>query len=441
MHQQQPQQLKRDDVNTRAPSVMEMEESSLFVEDDSFFKDLESTEDQVVGAERPSHTWTSHFAIFAYQLTRLDTDKVLERPRQGSITEIQRREVLADDVSIGLVAGDLPSDVEEELSTFVSRRVARDGLYRGIGSVVSLTLGGTEDVTACYCCLLDQEESKTKDELSEEKSGQKDMEPVEGDGDEPEKEEKVRQTRCVVSKGYVVCFLGQTEKTLELFRQELDKYSKGVWAYLNKEADSPSGELVTYLESWLPDAIFYLQRVVEAVREDSAFLLHAAMTGAAVQVTGAHDKLDTDIIRFVQTSTLEGVGGERLVATALKRQAIVVDCSEEKPHFQHAGVNKFCEAWAEALVRGLDTGSLFVLRQILENFKLKAIQDINTFQRLLRRAESDHYALYRCLRFLRSCGNGAALLLVPSGGSSGSEETRLVLQVLEEFAQENGEEL
>lgn len=49
--------------------------------------------------------------------------------------------------------------------------------------------------------------------------------------------------------------------------------------------------------------------------------------------------------------------------------------------------------WAAAMLK--DTSNPAFLRQIIEDFKLKTIQDLNTLKRLVRQAETDHYALYR----------------------------------------------
>uniref|UniRef100_A0A8C4T1I3 Uncharacterized protein n=1 Tax=Erpetoichthys calabaricus TaxID=27687 RepID=A0A8C4T1I3_ERPCA len=98
--------------------------------------------------------------------------------------------------------------------------------------------------------------------------------------------------------------------------------------------------------------------------------------------------------------------------------------------------NRFCEEWSQAFLNSAEGGNAFLLRQILENFKLKAIQDLNNLKRLVRQAETSHYALYRCYTFLQNCGNGDVLLQNVKVEYAEMPEAGSIVQVLEEFSQE-----
>ncbi|CAM9931213.1 unnamed protein product [Lampetra fluviatilis] len=226
---------------------------------------------------------------------------------------------------------------------------------------------------------------------------------------------------------------------------ELDKYAAGLLAYLDAEVGTEGWHGATYLGGWLEDAVLYIHRVLRTLNGHIAMLLHAALSHAHVDVVGANEKLSQDISRFVQTSRLEGLmpGSPSACPQSAGDSMVTVDCSTDSPSVRNGSDNRFCDTWADALTRAAETGSAFVLRQILENFKLKAIQDMNSFQRLLNQAESDHYALYRCLQFVRACGNGGVLLSCPAMGPGLVPASRpaalSVLRVLAEFTRENGE--
>lgn len=89
-----------------------------------------------------------------------------------------------------------------------------------------------------------------------------------------------------------------------------------------------------------------------------------------------------------------------------------------------------------AFVNGAEVGNPFLFRQILENFKLKAIQDINNLKRFIRQAEMNHYALFKCYMFLKNCGSGDILLKIVKVEHAEMPEARNVVTVLEEFMRE-----
>ena len=60
-----------------------------------------------------------------------------------------------------------------------------------------------------------------------------------------------------------------------------------------------------------------------------------------------------------------------------------------------AETNRFCQEWATTMQGEEEESKPSYLRQVVENFKLKIIQDLNNLRRLLQHAEKDHYALYR----------------------------------------------
>ncbi|ERE67532.1 protein Njmu-R1-like protein [Cricetulus griseus] len=198
-----------------------------------------------------------------------------------------------DDFSLSLLDTNLPSEVEPELRSFIAKRLSKGAFFEGLGNVASVELRIPGYRVGCYYCLFQQ------DKLLPETAAM---------GSEHNPSE------------YVVCFLGGSEKGLELY-----------------------------------------------------------------------------------------------------------------PFF---GSNRFCEDWMQAFLHGAEAGNPFLFRQILENFKLKAIQDTNNLKRFIRQAEMNHYALFKCYLFLKNCGSGDILLKIVKVEHEEMPEAKSVVAVLEEFMRE-----
>uniref|UniRef100_A0A3Q1FPR8 Chromosome 17 open reading frame 75 n=1 Tax=Acanthochromis polyacanthus TaxID=80966 RepID=A0A3Q1FPR8_9TELE len=115
---------------------------------------------------------------------------------------------------------------------------------------------------------------------------------------------------------------------------------------------------------------------------------------------------------------------------------LIIDCSTSPPTLTNTGHNRFCDDWIQAFLNAAERCNPFLLRQILENFKLKAIQDMNSLKRFVRQAEMSHYALFRCCQFLQGCGNGDVLLQNARAEHSDLPEACSIIGVLEEFLRE-----
>lgn len=148
-------------------------------------------------------------------------------------------------------------------------------------------------------------------------------------------------------------------------------------------------------------------------------------------------------LRFIKAASLQGLVQEEPNTSSLckaiseaSHSALLIDCSSGETMFTNAVTNRFCDEWILAFVNAAERCNPFLLRQILENFKLKAIQDMNNLKRFIRQAEMSHYALFRCCLFLQSCGNGDVLLQNARAEHSGSPEACSIIRVLEEFLSE-----
>ncbi|KAM9394284.1 protein Njmu-R1 isoform 1-T1 [Pholidichthys leucotaenia] len=352
-----------------------------------------------------------YYTIYLYQGTRSEAsgENVAWNQRRTDSTTSQ------DDFSLTLIDSSLPSEAEPELRTYISRRLSKGALLGGMGNIATVELSIPEQAVGCYCCLLEQERS-----------------PEQPDTD---------------GNGYVICFMGGSEKGLNLFRLELDKYVQGLHSSLQTpELQNLETEVRPYLSQWYEESVMHIYRVVQLVQNDIGFLLHAALSHTHVEVVNSDERTKADVSRFVKAASLQGLSQQDTTAASLCRaisedtqSALIIDISTSPPTLTNTVSNRFCDDWSQAFLNAAERCNPFLLRQILENFKLKAIQDMNTLKRFVRQAEMSHYALFRCYQFLQGCGNGDVLLQNARAEHSDLPEACSIISVLEEFLMEQSQ--
>ncbi|KAI5097801.1 protein Njmu-R1 isoform X1 [Silurus meridionalis] len=385
-------------------------QESLDVED----KDADFDNEELAAYGQKTQQINCYYSIYYYQSARTESS-------EESVSWSQRRSdstTSQEDFSLTLLDSSLPSEAEPELRSYISRRLCKGALLGGMGNIATVELSLPEQAVGCYCCFLEQEKSP---------------EQPEADGN-----------------GWVVCLLGGSEKGLNLyffnaqtFRIELDKYVQGLQSSLTPEMQNLESEIRPYLSRWYEESVMHIHRVVQLVQANIAFLLHAALSHTHVEVTGADERTKTDVVRFIKAASLQGLVQEEPNTTALCKSVsetshsdLLIDCSSGEATFTNTVTNRFCDEWIPAFVNAAERFNPFLLRQILDNFKLKAIQDMNNLKRFIRQAEMSHYALFRCCLFLQSCGNGDVLLQNARAEHSGLPEACSIIRVLEEFLSE-----
>uniref|UniRef100_A0A8C8IX86 Protein Njmu-R1 n=1 Tax=Oncorhynchus tshawytscha TaxID=74940 RepID=A0A8C8IX86_ONCTS len=312
--------------------------------------------------------------------------------------------------SLTLVDSSLPVEAEPELRCYISRRLSKGALLGGMGNIAAVELSVPEAAVGCYCCLLEQERS-----------------PEQPDAD---------------GNGYVICLMGGSEKGLNLFRLELDKYVQGLQSSLQTaELVNLETEIRPYLSMWYEESVMHIHRVVQMVQGSISLLLHAALSHIHVEVTNADDRTKADVARFIKAASLQGLVQEDTTTASLYKASealtdLVIDCSTSPPTLSNTVSNRFCDGWIQSFLNAAERCNPFLLRQILENFKLKAIQDMNSLKRFIRQAESSHYALFRCCQFLQGCGNGDVLLQNAHAEHRDLPEACSIIRVLDQFLSE-----
>ncbi|XP_059203132.1 protein Njmu-R1 isoform X1 [Centropristis striata] len=353
----------------------------------------------------------SYYTIYLYQGTRSEAsgENVSWNQRRADSTTSQ------EDFSLTLVDSSLPSEAEPELRTYISRRLSKGALLGGMGNIATVELSIPEQAVGCYCCLLEQERSP----------------------DQPEAD----------GNGYVICFMGGSEKGLNLFRLELDKYVQGLHSSLQTpELQNLETEVRPYLSRWFEESVMHIYRVVQLVQSNISYLLHAALSHTHVEVSNSDEKTKADVSRFIKAASLQGLSQQESTTASLckaisedTQSDLLIDCSTSPPTLSNTVGNRFCDDWIQAFLNAADRCNPFLLRQILENFKLKAIQDMNSLKRFVRQAEMSHYALFRCCQFLQGCGNGDVLLQNARAEHSDLPEACSIITVLEEFLREQSQ--
>ncbi|KAK5856409.1 hypothetical protein PBY51_008007 [Eleginops maclovinus] len=353
----------------------------------------------------------SYYTIYLYQGTRSEAsaeNAAWNQRRADSTTSL-------DDFSLTLIDSSLPSEAEPELRTYISRRLSKGALLGGMGNIATVELSIPEQAVGCYCCLLEQERS-----------------PEQPDAD---------------GNGYVICFLGGSEKGLNLFRLELDKYVQGLHSSLQTpELLNLETEVRPYLSRWYEESVMHIHRMVQLVQSNISFLLHAALSHTLVEVKNSDERTKTDVSRFIKAASLQGLSQQDTTTASLckaisedTQSDLIIDCSTSPPTLSNTVSNRFCDDWIQAFLNAAERCNPFLLRQILENFKLKAIQDMNSLKRFVRQAEMSHYALFRCYRFLQGCGNGDVLLQNARAEHSDLPEACSIITVLEEFLKDQSQ--
>lgn len=300
------------------------------------------------------------------------------------------------------------------MRSYISRRLSKGALLGGMGNIATVELSIPEQAVGCYCCLLEQEKSPQQPEA---------------DGN-----------------GWVVCLLGDSEKGLNLFRIELDKYVQGLQGSLTLEMLNLETYIRPYLNCWYEESVMHIHRVVLLLQANVGYLLHAALSHKLVEVTGADERTKADVARFIKAASLQGLVQEDTTTASLCKAMsedsntnLIINCSTNPPTLTNTVSNRFCNEWIQAFLNAAERFNPFLLGQILENFKLKAIQDMNNLKRFIRQAEMSHYALYRCCLFLQNCGNGDVLLQNARAEHSSFPEACGIINVLEEFLSEQAQ--
>ena len=225
---------------------------------------------------------------------------------------------------------------------------------------------------------------------------------------------------------FLVCFIVPSASGLDLFQEDLDAYCNELSPYLEKCMESIDiSEYLKFVESWYEKNICFVERCLEYFSCQLAVLICIGFCGSSVVISqNAPVDSKEDIERFLQCCSLSPLFMEtslELVSSyssssmqdmvTLSNSETVNITYEEEGIFlvQTTKVTTFCKECVDGM-QNMKAPTAIKLRQLLQNYKLKSIQYMNSFKRMIRDAETDYYVLYKTFLFLITCGNGLVLL-------------------------------
>ncbi|BFZ17400.1 hypothetical protein BsWGS_20439 [Bradybaena similaris] len=341
-------------------------------------------------------------------------------------------------LSLNILATNLAAAAETDLRTALSQKLVKSGRQTREENffLANLSSDAAEKVVpaSCYYSLI----NTSSDPL--------DFEQISAD----------TRTECSSTNDnpqFVACFISFQEGSLYLFHTELEQYTQGLAPLLDKEllllstthpSRSDTSNSVTspdqlldqkelsllgtgirnYLEQWPHNVLEYLTRTVQLMGMSVQYLLYSALLNASLRISGCTPQQEEDIRRFYTCCSLS-----QFLEPLQPEKIPVSDTSDDRDlwHFQPVVVDvvfqpglgvtfdkkyicRYCAITAEALTAMHSTTDVTKIRELLESFKLKFVRNLNTFKRYLKKAEIDHYALYRSLSFLKVCNCGDLLL-------------------------------
>ncbi|XP_014662360.1 PREDICTED: protein Njmu-R1-like [Priapulus caudatus] len=346
---------------------------------------------------------------------------------------LQQEEVTNRDFSLSVLATDLTADNETDLRGFLAKRFSRGTVYSGTGNVAALDFSISEDSDSpvvCYFCLLRPSHCASS-QLETDHEG------------------------TVCSQEYIACFITNETGVLDYYRDELGEHCKMLLPMLEAESmDLP--QIQEHLSEWYNASVMFASRCVEKLKDGVAYLIHMALLGLKLEIDGDDDKFKSDVKKFIKCCSLSELiqhkspsseargspevppGGSLLPASmdGDGERTVWLSVRDDAAEFSSTECNSFCQKWAEALLKSPSGGAVHV-REVIESYKLKTIQNMNIVKRLIRQAENDHYALYRCFIFLQQSGNHDILLeMVRSEQQfTSSVDAKNVVSILGEFLQ------
>ncbi|XP_065065987.1 protein Njmu-R1-like isoform X2 [Rhopilema esculentum] len=303
---------------------------------------------------------------------------------------------------LSLLSSNIQADLETSLRYFLTKRLEKMHPLEGSGNIIAIPAGKVYDQNAMvYFYSMDEESSESLSDNSTE--GQRNSEDP--------------------KRSFLVCFIAVIETGLELFQNELDNYCKQLSPYIHKYMESVDvSEYLKRLEAWYDSNICYIQRCFSYLSEELSTILFTVFVGDEIELKDLPEDIKHDLEIFISCCSLSELLQDRNLkddtelSTSLNSQStlanetsLVVKYSEETLELSSQRTNPFCQDCVKSM-RQLGQCNPFKLRQVIENYKLKVIQDMNTFKRLTKQAETDYYALYRSFAFLLTCDNGEVLL-------------------------------
>ncbi|GFY67054.1 protein Njmu-R1 [Trichonephila inaurata madagascariensis] len=242
---------------------------------------------------------------------------------------------------------------------------------------------------------------------------------------------------------FFICLIGPSNGIMESYplQRTLLNFSvvlnyKILIPLLDPEGLKNRDDMQLKLKSWYFHCVEYIQRCVENYNDDLLILLLCSLWGS-VEIVSQDEQAKWDTERFVETCCvmpkLIESSKESFVSDATL--SFTINVTDRKIEVnQTLDSSPYCLKWLDKL-KSCPSHDYIGLHNILEGFRLKTVQDLNTLKRLLQKAQTDHYSLYRAYQFLQASGYEDILLYHVKKEASMAEEQEVleIISCLQEF--------
>ncbi|KYQ88306.1 hypothetical protein DLAC_11002 [Tieghemostelium lacteum] len=241
---------------------------------------------------------------------------------------------------------------------------------------------------------------------------------------------KKRSSKTTQNKEYYLCLICETENDVNLgmFHLEFSYYCELLISYLKINNNS---EIEKHLSNWYTFCIEYISRTVQLLNEDLQSIIHSALNGYSFQIKSpAQDYSCLDLIMFIKTLSFVNQSHKQLTSTNSDHLVYFITPSENNNNensnpeqiieielvtgdqkvikCNYTESNLFCKKWSMKYLDNLDNPLL--LRNFSEDIKLRVIQELNLFRRMIDHSKLNNYLLYKSFVFLSADDNNDILL-------------------------------
>ena len=318
-------------------------------------------------------------------------------------------------MSLSVLASNLPGTDETSLRIFLAQKVEKGSLTPdGASLIAAITLTDSENEEAKYYL----HSTLLKPKWLRADSKQTDS-PL---------------------KGFLVCYGSSVHQELDSFQNELDDHNDTLNGLLDATLSGLDTTVASCLEEWNEKTTQYVSRAVDILKQNLDRVLHATLINSKTSFEGFSADNEKDIRKFLHACSIQWV--DKPVAP----NTCFFLSQDKEGNTSVEGIDSpipfFCHHWAGAAHSASDTNrvdSAVAIKAVIEEYKLKVIQDVNNMRRLIKKANEDYYAHYKALLFLKHTGNASVILEllkddnICSDVKSSSKSPDAVIGILEEF--------
>uniref|UniRef100_A0A3Q2TZM8 Chromosome 17 open reading frame 75 n=1 Tax=Fundulus heteroclitus TaxID=8078 RepID=A0A3Q2TZM8_FUNHE len=317
--------------------------------------------------------------------------------------------------TLTLIDSSLPSEAEPELRTYISRRLSKGALLGGMGNIATVELL-PEQAVGCYCCLLEQERSPEQPDadgngyvicfMGGSEKGlnfrlelDKYVQGLQSSLQTPELQNLETEVRPYLSRWYEESVM-HIHRVVQLVQSNISFLLHAALSHTHVEvinADERTKADVSFIKAaslqGLSQQDTTTASLCKAMSEDTQSDLTVDCSTSPPTLTNTlqaiHDM--NSLKRFVRQAEmshyalfrccqfLRGCGnGDVLLQNARAEHSdlpeacnIIAVLDEFLSEQAEAVSNRFCDGWIQAFLNAAERCNPFLLRQILENFKLK----------------------------------------------------------------------